>query len=103
MWVSLGNDVFVNCEQLTNERDCPTEVKFGAEIDCIVESKNPKLCETFWRESKAIDWMLRKVAFWTLASEGKLALSCWGSWPELAKMVRGPLISFSSGCEIVLR
>lgn len=76
MSVSLGNDTFVNCEQFTNERDCPTEVKFGAEIVCIVESKNPKLCETFWRESKPIDWMFLKVAFWTLVSAGKLALSC---------------------------
>ena len=52
MLVRLGNDVFVNLEQLTNENELPIEVKLGAEMDVIKESKNPKLLVTFRRASK---------------------------------------------------
>lgn len=99
MVVSLGNDVFVNELQLTNERELPIEVKFGAEIEVIEESKNPKLLVTLARALKLIDWMFRKEAFCTVRSSGRLTVS----WGELAATVRAPLISLSEGCEIELR
>ena len=63
MDLSLENDMVVNWEQLTNERELPIDVKFGAEILLIEESKNPKLLVTFARASKVTDWTLRKEAF----------------------------------------
>lgn len=47
--------MFVNELQLTNERELPIEVKFGAETEGNEESKNPKLLVTLARASKLID------------------------------------------------
>lgn len=45
--VSLGNEIFVRAVQLSKERELPTRVTFGAEIEGIKESKKPRLEETF--------------------------------------------------------
>ena len=55
MVVSSGNDILVNSEQLTNERELPMEVKFGAEMLDIDESKNPRSLVTFARPSKVME------------------------------------------------
>ena len=55
MVVSFGNDIFVKSEQLTNERELPIEVKFGAETLDNDESKNPRSLVTFARPSKLMD------------------------------------------------
>lgn len=53
--VSLGKERLVKEEQLTNERDSPTTVKLGAEIEVREVVKNPKLLVTLLRESKLMD------------------------------------------------
>jgi hypothetical protein len=53
----------VKLVQLTKERELPTVVKFGAEMEVMDESKNPKLLVTFWRPSKLMPAMLRNDAF----------------------------------------
>jgi hypothetical protein len=53
--VSLGKERLVKEEQLTNERDSPTTVKLGAEIEVREVVKNPKLLVTLLRASKLMD------------------------------------------------
>jgi hypothetical protein len=55
MVVREGKERFDNDEQLTNERELPTSVKLGAEIEVIELEKKPKLLETLLRASKLMD------------------------------------------------
>jgi hypothetical protein len=70
-----GKDKFVREEQLTKERDEPTNVKFLAEMVLRVVVKKPRLLVTLARASMLMDWMLRKEAFATVKSSGKLTVS----------------------------
>lgn len=72
---SLGKERLVNDEQLTKERDSPTSVKFGAEIEVREVVKNPKLLVTLVRASKLMDWMLRKEALEAVRRAGRLTVS----------------------------
>jgi len=93
MLVSWGKDMFVKSLQLTKERELPTEVKLGADILGMMESKKPKLLETFWRALKLMEAMFRKDAFWTVRSSGRLICRLG----ELAAILRAPLTSFKLG------
>jgi len=69
--VSAGNDRLDNVEQLTNDKEEPTRVRFGALIEAIELEKKPRLLETFWRAGKSMDAMLRNDAFWADKRTGK--------------------------------
>ena len=70
-----GKDKFVKEVQLTKDREEPTNVKFLAEMVLRVVVKKPKLLVTLARASMLMDWMLRKEAFATVKSSGKLTVS----------------------------
>lgn len=93
MVVSWGNETFDKSVQLTIARELPIEVKLGATMLGMMESKKPKLLVTFWRPLKLMAAMFRKEAFWTVRRSGKL--SC--KLGELAAMLRAPLTSFKLG------
>ena len=92
--VSLGKEMLVKEEQLTKERDSPTMVKLGAEMEERVVVKKPKLLVTLLRASMLMDWMLRKEALDAVRRAGRLTVS----WGELAEMARAPLTSLRLGC-----